>query len=330
MKASAAEPFVSDPVLLDDWYPVARSDALAEGQVTSARLLDRDLVLWRTGGRAAAWRDLCIHRGARLSLGKVKAGCLACPYHGWEYDIEGQCQRFPAHPDQKPPARAAAQTYPCRESYGLIWVCLGNPAKDIPAFPEWDDPSFRKLILGPYPFNASPPRIMENALDLAHVPFVHDGSLGDSRHPEVNNYSVETTPEGIWVRNYQIYQCNADGTGAGGTVAYDVLVSRPFTLYSAKPTPSGRFTIFFTVTPIENTKSLLWFLNATNYATHIPVDDFARFQDPITAEDVVVVESQRPELLPLDLHAELHLRCDRVTVAYRQWLKALGMKYGTS
>jgi phenylpropionate dioxygenase-like ring-hydroxylating dioxygenase large terminal subunit len=210
-----------------------------------------------------------------------------------------------------------------------VWVCLGKPAKDVPSFPEWDDPSFRKIVLGPYPFNASGPRIMENALDLAHVPFVHDGSLGDSRHPAVNDYTLETTPEGIWARNFQIYQRDPDGTGMGGIVAYDILVSRPFTFHTAKPTSLGRFAIFFTVTPVENKKSLLWFLNASNYATNISVEEFARFQDPITAEDVGVVESQRPELLPLDLHAELHLRCDRITVAYRQWLKALGMTYGT-
>ena len=66
------------------------------------------------------------------------------------------------------------------------------------------------------------------------------------------------------------------------------------------------------------------------YQVAFSVEDFARFHDPIMYEDMGIVESQRPELLPLDLHAELHLRCDRITVAYRQWLKALGMRYGTS
>jgi phenylpropionate dioxygenase-like ring-hydroxylating dioxygenase large terminal subunit len=326
----AAEAIVSDPVLINDWHPVARSDGLAEGQVAPVRLLGQDLVIWRTGGRVAAWQDLCVHRGARLSMGRVKSGCLVCPYHGWEYGIDGQCQRFPSQPDQKPTARASANVHLCKERYGLVWVCIGEPSQDIAVFPEWDDPSYRKIVSGPYPVNASGPRIMENALDLAHVPFVHAGTLGDSSHAEVNAYSVDRVPEGILARNYQVYERDPDGTGIGGTVAYDVLVARPFTLIAAKPTASGRFAIFFTLTPVENKRSIQWFLSATNYAKEISLEEFTRFQDPIMAEDVGIVESQRPELLPLDLHAELHLRCDRITVAYRQWLKALGLRYGTS
>jgi phenylpropionate dioxygenase-like ring-hydroxylating dioxygenase large terminal subunit len=253
-----------------------------------------------------------------------------CPYHGWEYDIDGICRRFPAHPDQTPPSRAIANVYKCQERYGLIWVCLGTPQQGIADFPEWDNPAFRKIVSGPYPVNASGPRIMENALDLAHVPFVHNGTLGDEHFAEVNSYTVETVPEGIWARNYQVYERDPDGTGIGGTVAYDVLVSRPFTLHASKPTASGRFSMFFTVTPVENTQSIQWFLSAMNYSHDISIEEFSRFQDPIMAEDVGVVESQRPELLPLDLHAELHLRCDRITIAYRIWLKALGLKYGTS
>jgi phenylpropionate dioxygenase-like ring-hydroxylating dioxygenase large terminal subunit len=50
----------------------------------------------------------------------------------------------------------------------------------------------------------------------------------------------------------------------------------------------------------------------------------------IPAQDVPIVESQRPELLPLDLQAELHLRSDRMAIAYRRWLKELGLSFGTS
>jgi phenylpropionate dioxygenase-like ring-hydroxylating dioxygenase large terminal subunit len=50
----------------------------------------------------------------------------------------------------------------------------------------------------------------------------------------------------------------------------------------------------------------------------------------ILDEDRAIVESQRPELLPLDLQAELHLRSDRVAIAYRTWLRQLGLKFGTA
>ena len=65
-----------------------------------------------------------------------------------------------------------------------VWVSLGDPTKDIPTFPQWDDPSFYKVHCGPYNFNASGPRAVENFLDVTHFPFAHQGYLGDPSHPE--------------------------------------------------------------------------------------------------------------------------------------------------
>ena len=59
-------------------------------------------------------------------------------------------------------------------------------------------------------------------------------------------------------------------------------------------------------------------------------DPLRSFEDRIVAQDIPIVESQRPELLPLDLQAELHLRCDRTAVAYRKYLKELGVTFGTA
>jgi phenylpropionate dioxygenase-like ring-hydroxylating dioxygenase large terminal subunit len=52
------------------------------------------------------------------------------------------------------------------------------------------------------------------------------------------------------------------------------------------------------------------------------------FEDELMVQDARIVESQRPELLPLDLQAELHLRSDRTAIAYRKWLKELGLTFG--
>ena len=166
-----------------------RSDAIGEGQLCAVRLLGEDLVLWRAGGQAVAWQDLCIHRGTRLSLGKVEDGLLICPYHGWRYDGNGRCVHIPAHPEQTPPEKAGARVYQVRERYGLVWVSLGQPGSDVPPFPEQDDPAYRTVLCGPSDvLNASAPRIIENFLDVAHLPHVHGGILGDPRYPEMPEY----------------------------------------------------------------------------------------------------------------------------------------------
>jgi phenylpropionate dioxygenase-like ring-hydroxylating dioxygenase large terminal subunit len=68
---------------------------------------------------------------------------------------------------------------------------------------------------------------------------------------------------------------------------------------------------------------------ALNYGHDIPTEDMVRFQNTVTEQDRPIVESQRPWLLPLDLQSELHLRSDRMAIAYRRWLRDIGFTYGT-
>jgi len=73
------------------WYPVAFSHEVKD-QPFAAKLLDERLVVFRTGnGEASVARDLCLHRGAPLSSGRLERGELVCKYHGFRYDASGQC-----------------------------------------------------------------------------------------------------------------------------------------------------------------------------------------------------------------------------------------------
>ena len=321
---------LNDPVLLNDWHVVAYAPDLIEGKPMAVRLLEEDLVLWRVGEKIHAWRDLCLHRGTRLSLGKVENQTLICPYHGWTYNEEGQCVRFPAHPNQKPPATARAKVYQAQERYGWVWVTLGNPSQDVPAFPQWDDPAFHKIHCGPYHFQASGPRAIENFLDVTHFPFVHQGLLGDPAYPEVNDYEVETTPEGVTAKDISVWQPDPDGSGEGARVTYTYKVVRPLTAYFVKSSAGPRFAMYFTITPVAERASIAWTYVARDYDAGITDEQVRQFEDIITLQDIPIVESQRPELLPLDLQAELHLRSDRTAIAYRKWLRELGLTFGTA
>lgn len=321
---------IDDPVLENDWHVIARSEDIAEGRPYPARLLGEDLVLWRSGDKVMVWKDLCIHRGARLSLGTIQGDRLACPYHGWEYNASGQCVRFPAHPEQVPPAKARAFVYAVKEVYGLVWVSLGQPRLDPPPFPEWPDPAFRKVICGPYTLHATGPRAIENFLDVAHFPFVHGGLLGDDARPQVEDYEAEITPDGVIARDVRIFQPDPDASGKGAVVTYTYRVFRPLTAHFTKTSEGPRFAALFTITPVEERLSVGWLLLALNYRHDAPEAELRGFEDAIMAQDIPVVESQRPELLPLDLQEELHLRSDRVAIAYRRYLKELGMRLGVS
>ena len=310
-----------DPVLSHDWHVLARSDDLVAGTLHQARLLGEDLVLWRDdAGQAHAWQDLCIHRGARLSLGKVEKNCVVCPYHGWKYSAEGRCVSIPAHPTLKPPVRAKAQVCAVRERYGMVWVALGEPAHDVPPFPEFDDPAFRKVFCGPYLFKTSAPRVIENSFDIAHFPFVHEGILGDPEHAEINDYTVRSGTTGIEARDIQVFQNDFDGSGTECDTTYNYNLVRPLTTHFFKDTASARFAVLLTVCPVAEFESLVWSVVAMSYDHEKPEAQIVEFQDFVIAQDVHIVESQ----------AELHLRSDRVAIAYRRWINELGLRFGTA
>jgi phenylpropionate dioxygenase-like ring-hydroxylating dioxygenase large terminal subunit len=335
-----------DPYLRHEWLAVGWSSSVQPGDLRPVRLLGRDLVLWRDATGIHAWEDLCIHRGAKLSLGQVRNACVVCPYHHWEYDNTGKCVHIPSNPDQPPPLKARANVFHARERYGLIWVALSSslacgsslddrPRHEIPAFPEAEDPSFRKILAGPYRFRAKGPRIIENFLDVAHLPFVHAGLLGDPTRARIEDYEVDSTPDGVAARNIRIWQPDPDGTGNPAQVGYNYRVQHPLTASFRKTQGNQCFAMLDTVTPLGPTnaaddESLAWVVLALNYADDSSDEELRAFQDKVSAQDKAIVESQRPELLPLDLQAELHLRSDRTAIAYRRWLKELGMEYGTA
>jgi phenylpropionate dioxygenase-like ring-hydroxylating dioxygenase large terminal subunit len=322
---------INDPVLVNDWLAVGRSEDLKEGSILAVRLLAQDIVLWRANRQVLAWQDLCVHRGVRLSLGKVVGGDkLQCPYHGWTYNTDGHCIRMPAHPEQTPPPKARVTSYHVQERYSLLWVCLGEPEHDIPPFPEWDEAQYRKIACGPYRVKAGGPRIIENFLDIAHFPFVHEGILGDQTHPEIEDYEAEIGPDGVVSKGVRVYQPNPYGTGVGEVVAYTYRAHRPLTASLTKESENFSFSILLTITPHDVVESTAWIWMAQNYGHDIPEDELIAYQDEIFAQDVPIVESQRPELLPLDLQTELHLRSDRTAIAYRRWLNQLGLTFGTA
>jgi phenylpropionate dioxygenase-like ring-hydroxylating dioxygenase large terminal subunit len=317
---------INDPVLINEWHVVGRSADLAEGQLMPARVLGEDVVIWRLNGQALAWQDLCIHRGTRLSLGQVEGETLVCPYHGWSYNSEGKCVRIPAHPGQTPPEKARVKVYRATERYGAVWVSLGQPQPDLPPFPEWDDPTYHSVVSGPHPYHAHAPRAIENFLDMAHLPFVHAGYLGEPEHAEVNDYEVQVGPEGIVAEDIRMWQPDPDGTGIGATVSYTFRVLRPLMAYFGKE----KYAAILAVTPVDDTYSVGWMFPCVQGRNDVPDANILAFQKLIIDQDVPIVESQRPELLPLDLQAELHLRSDRTAIAYRKWLKELGVIFGVA
>jgi phenylpropionate dioxygenase-like ring-hydroxylating dioxygenase large terminal subunit len=343
---------LKDPLLLREWFAVAWSREIAAGSTLARRVLGRDVVLWREAdGALHCWLDLCVHRGAKLSLGVVRSSrlplgeithsvaqasssCLVCPYHGWSYAGSGQCVAIPAHPGMTPPAKARAETFALQERYGVVFVRLGQVAPevetDLPEFAIAEEPGARVMLAGPYRFRALGPRLIENFLDVAHLGIVHAGLLGDAEHGEIEDYEVGQGAHGPKADAIRVWQPDPDGTSEGATVTYQYEVLGPLTSVFLKLHGGRRFGMLAQVTPIDAEMSEMRMIMAMDYGHEVAAEELIAFQDRVAEQDRAIVESQRPELLPLDLQAELHLRSDRMAIAYRKWLRAIGFSYGVA
>jgi phenylpropionate dioxygenase-like ring-hydroxylating dioxygenase large terminal subunit len=189
-------------MLLNYWYPVVTSDALGTSPV-SVFALDQALVLFRSGEKIAAVADLCPHRGAPLSSGKVIEGDIACPYHGIRFRLDGSCSHIPAQ--ERIPRSLSVRSFPAVERFGLVWFWPGHPESAdealLPALPWREAKDWNKRLVQYFPVNAPANLLVENLLDLTHVAFVHEKTIGfpvsalahDPLVMEVSETSVRNT-----------------------------------------------------------------------------------------------------------------------------------------
>jgi phenylpropionate dioxygenase-like ring-hydroxylating dioxygenase large terminal subunit len=318
------------------WHPVANLADVAEAPLP-VRLLDHELVLWRRGdGSLSAALDQCPHRGARLSLGRVAHDRLECPYHGWQFDGAGQCRLVPALPDFVPPAGHRLKTVAVGEAHGLVWVRLDGDGAALPALPAFAaeaDERLRKLNCGPYDVATSAPRIVENFLDMSHFAFVHDGWLGERGHAAMADFPIVRTAHGLLATGCQAWQPQSNRLASGGAlVDYTYEVTGPYSaVLTKRPDDPAlvdyREAIALFICPLTPETSRVWF--------RLAVADFdssdgqlCAFQHTIFTQDQPVLESQRPHRLPLDLRAEQHTAADRMSSAYRRFLKDSGITFG--
>ncbi len=331
-----------DAVLLNDWHVVGFTEQVSPGQLVPVTLLERDLVAWReSNGQLHVWEDLCVHRGARLSKGSIRNDRVICPYHGWNYDGSAQCVLMPAAPNDAPLKRARAITHKVKEQYGFIWVCLGTPTADIPVFPEWDDAAYTKVLCGPYPFRSGY-RAVENFIDPTHFPFVHAGVNGVADAPDaIAPYEVVQTEAGIASSEIRVTQPYGDPRNVPVIAYYAYRCLRPLVAYfkkrvvitdparAAEGSPNDRFCTFLTAQQIDPTHSIVRICCAMNFSPSPTPEDVRRRQDLVYAQDSAIVDTQRPERIPLELRHELHHRSDLMGLKYRAWLRSQGVTYGS-
>ncbi|TAJ32414.1 MAG: aromatic ring-hydroxylating dioxygenase subunit alpha [Reyranella sp.] len=162
------------------WYVAGWSHDLVAGRIEARVIIDQPLALYRKqDGQVVALEDRCCHRFAPLSMGRLEQDDLRCMYHGLKFASDGRCIEIPGQ--KLIPQSACVRRYPAAERGGWIWIWMGEEsAADLRSIPDpvrLDDPAYC-MRSGQMDYAAHYLLIDDNLLDLSHLSYAHEKTLG--------------------------------------------------------------------------------------------------------------------------------------------------------
>ena len=194
------------------WYPLTYENYIPTlketAEATPVSIFNEPLVLWRdASNQLHCANDVCPHRSAALSEGRIRDGKLECLYHGWQYSGEenGACVTIPQLAEKATiPKQACLRMRKIRVEEGIIWVWMGD--EDTETGPplsgfnvgskEFSDKGFIS-----YDFQIDLPYdhsyLVENLLDPAHIPISHDRTQGGGKREMAQAYDMEVDEESM-------------------------------------------------------------------------------------------------------------------------------------
>jgi phenylpropionate dioxygenase-like ring-hydroxylating dioxygenase large terminal subunit len=176
-------------MIRNQWYVVLESKEVRKKPVGVTRMGEK-LVFWRDKkNNVCCAVDRCPHRGVALSIGKLKNDHLQCPFHGFEYDERGSCVHIPANGrDGRIPKSLRLQRYPTHEEHDFIWIWWGDSPSEELSPPIFFDNLGDYFVYGSKPdhWKAHYSRVIENQLDVVHLPFVHHNTIGRGNNTVVD------------------------------------------------------------------------------------------------------------------------------------------------
>lgn len=182
----AAETAFGKGFVRDIWWFAALGSELRPGALQRYEILGEPVLLGRTrAGKVYALRDICPHRAAPLSAGRLVSDPVAgeaveCPYHGWRFGTDGACAAIPSLVEGQDfePGRIRVRAYPVRESQGLVFIWMASDPRR-PSEPDHEPPVFEGVVGGRpklvdrMDFEAHVDHAVVGLMDPAHGPYVH-------------------------------------------------------------------------------------------------------------------------------------------------------------
>ena len=339
------------------WYPIVRSEDLGYDQPEKIKALGVDLVAFRDQeGGAHVLSDTCTHRGASLggawsqgeSRPRIIDGCIVCPYHGWEFNGDGECVNLPSIGyGTKTPPRAKVDSYPVQEKYGIVFAFLGDepeesriPLLNVEEFGQEGWLANEVLLLEvPYYYERS----IENGIDPSHNEFVHPThghSSIDRTSYKVNEYEATDHRQGWGFWFWHLFDTpplpQSDHATAGGQdtpwgdtrtedhaqmkVGGGVYGPNSMPTY-INITADKMFRQYFFELPVDENTTKIFFLNMRNFLLDPKHNGPIHARNKvIAAQDIQILATMNPVKTPLSPTKEVLVPSDNAVAAYRKWL----------
>ena len=319
----------------NQWYAILESNEVRPGKITAVTRMGEKLIAWRDdSGQVTVMADKCPHRGVALSEGEILGNCIQCPFHGFEFDTDGNGKLVPANGrDTVPPKALHIRTYPAREEHHFIYIWWGDASAQLPPIP-WFESIGANLVYTTLKDQWANhySRAIENQLDVVHLPFIHHNTIGRGRKTLVNGPVVQEASlwPGDHLINLWVYNEVDKGQKPRKPSEMPEPDRRPFlqfrfgNLWQNWIADTLRIVIAFA--PIDNENTLMYIRYYHN--VHIPIlrqlygwiGSLANLI--IERQDRRVVITQRPHRPDLGI-GEILIPGDHPIVVYRRRRQAL-------
>ena len=248
------------------WMPAMTTEELSAPDCEPVRLklLGEELIAFRDStGQVGVIANSCPHRGASLFFGRNEESGLRCIYHGWKFDVNGNCVDMPSEPPESQFIdKVRATTYRTQERGGLIWVYMGTRVTppELPSLIANMQPEGAYTISAYYS-ECNWMQSLEGDYDTSHVSFLHAGARKpeDIEEPDITfeKYALKTR----WARHYVAdteFGCTSgNNRPAEEDSTYWRIAHFLFPFYAMIPA-SFREKSFIAVVPMDDENSMRW------------------------------------------------------------------------
>jgi phenylpropionate dioxygenase-like ring-hydroxylating dioxygenase large terminal subunit len=301
------------------WYVAGWSHQVTAGEIVARTVVGELIILYRTSdGRITVLEDRCCHRFAPLSRGRLEGDDIRCMYHGLKFSAAGACIEIPG--SEQIPQGIAVRTFPVVEQDRWIWVWMGEATRAdpslIPRALGHEDPDYT-VATDELHYNANYQLIHDNLLDLTHLRYVHENTLGRNNTSWGKTQPIfKSIERGVRVQRWQrdstaaFYAPAPEGTRVDQWSSYDFVVPGVFLLQSssypvgtAEQFPEGPDEIepMFTtvtsqaITPITE-NSTIYYYSGGQFTRHTNQEMLRRqikLFGVVFREDKVMIEAQQ-------------------------------------